>query len=83
MHRELALLWNLYTMAITWRKAVENSVQKVRFARENNGRMCSSHQRRKRRCLPIAAHSCGRWSAILILEINWYRPAVGAQAPGS
>jgi integrase len=39
INRELAFLRNLYTMAITWGKAAENSVKKVRFARENNGRM--------------------------------------------
>ena len=37
--RITSLLRNLYTMAITWGKATENPVKKVRFARENNGRM--------------------------------------------
>jgi len=37
--RELAFLRHLYTMAITWGKATENPVKKVRFARENNGRI--------------------------------------------
>ena len=40
INRELAFLRNLYTMAITWGKAAENPVKEVRFARENNGRMC-------------------------------------------
>ena len=39
VNRELAFLRNLYTMAITWGKATDNPVKKVRFARENNGRM--------------------------------------------
>jgi integrase len=30
---------NLYTMAITWDKATENPVKKVRLARENNDKM--------------------------------------------
>jgi integrase len=38
INRELAFLRNLYTMAITWGKASENPVTKIRFARENNGR---------------------------------------------
>src|SRR5262245_60758839 len=39
INRELAFLRHLYTMAITWGKATENPVKKVRFARENNGRI--------------------------------------------
>jgi integrase len=39
VNRELAFLRNLYTMAVTWGKATENPVKKVRFARENNGRL--------------------------------------------
>jgi integrase len=39
INRELAFLRNLYNMAITWGKATENPVKKVRFARENNGRI--------------------------------------------
>jgi len=39
INRELAFLRNLYTMVITWGKATDNPVKKVRFARENNGRM--------------------------------------------
>jgi hypothetical protein len=39
INRELAFLRHLYTMAITWGKATENPVKKVRFAREDNGRM--------------------------------------------
>ena len=39
INRELAFLRHLYTMAITWGKASENPVKKVRFARENNGRL--------------------------------------------
>jgi integrase len=39
INRELAFLRHLYTMAVTWGKATENPVKKVRFARENNGRM--------------------------------------------
>ena len=39
INRELAFLRNLYTMAIAWGKATENPVKKVRFARENNGRI--------------------------------------------
>jgi site-specific recombinase XerD len=37
INRELAFLRHLYTMAITWGKASENPVKKIRFARENNG----------------------------------------------
>jgi integrase len=37
--RALVFLQNLYMMAITWGKATENTVKKVRFTRENNGRM--------------------------------------------
>jgi integrase len=39
INRELAFLRHLYTIAITWDKATENPVKKVRFARENNGRI--------------------------------------------
>jgi len=39
INRELAFLRHLYTMAITWGKASENPVKKIRFARENNGRI--------------------------------------------
>jgi len=39
INRELAFLRHVYTMAITWSKATENPVKKVRFARENNGRI--------------------------------------------
>ena len=39
INRKLAFLRHLYTMAMTWGKATENSVKKVRFAREDNGRM--------------------------------------------
>ncbi len=39
INRELAFLRNLYTMAITWEKATENPVKKVRLARENNDKM--------------------------------------------
>jgi integrase len=39
INRKLAFLRNLYSMALTWGKATENPVKKVRFARENNGRM--------------------------------------------
>ena len=36
---ELAFLRNLYSKAIDWKKATENPVKKVRFARENNERI--------------------------------------------
>jgi integrase len=39
INRELAFLRNLYTMAVTWGKATDNPVKKVRFAREDNGRI--------------------------------------------
>ena len=39
INRELAFLRHLYTMAIVWGKATENPVKKVRFAREDNGRI--------------------------------------------
>jgi len=39
VNRELAFLRPLYPMAITWGKATDNPVKKVRFARENNGRI--------------------------------------------
>lgn len=39
INRELGFLRNLYTVAIDWGKAAENPVKKVRFARENNGRI--------------------------------------------
>jgi len=39
INRELAFLRHLYSMAITWGKAIENPVKKVRLAREDNGRM--------------------------------------------
>jgi integrase len=38
INRELAFLRNLYNVAITWGKATENPVRKVRFAREHNER---------------------------------------------
>jgi integrase len=38
INRELAFLKNLFTMAITWKKASENPVKYVRFFREDNGR---------------------------------------------
>ncbi len=34
-NREFAFLRHLYTMAMTWGKATENPVKKIRFAREN------------------------------------------------
>src|SRR5712691_13303369 len=39
INRELAWLRHVYSMAITWGKATENPVKKVRFAREDNGRV--------------------------------------------
>jgi integrase len=39
INRELAFLRNLYTMAVTWGKATDNPVKKVRFSREDNGRI--------------------------------------------
>src|SRR2546426_287422 len=39
INRELTFLRHLYTMAITWGKAVENPVKQVRLAREDNGRV--------------------------------------------
>jgi integrase len=39
INRELAFLRHLYTMAMTWGKATENPVKKVRLAREDNGRI--------------------------------------------
>jgi site-specific recombinase XerD len=39
INRELAFLRNLYNKAIDWGKALENPLRKVRFARENNGRI--------------------------------------------
>jgi len=39
INRELAFLRHVYNMAITWGKATDNPVKKVRFARENNGRI--------------------------------------------
>jgi integrase len=39
INRELAFLRNLYTMAITWDKAIENPVKKVKLARENNEKL--------------------------------------------
>lgn len=39
INRELAFLRHVYTMAITWGKATENPVKRVRLARENNGRI--------------------------------------------
>jgi hypothetical protein len=39
INRELAFLRHVYSMAITWGKTTDNPVKKVRFARENNGRM--------------------------------------------
>jgi integrase len=39
INRELAFLRHLYTMAVTWGKATENPVKKVRFSREDNGRI--------------------------------------------
>ncbi len=39
INRELAFLRNLYNKAIDWGKASENPLRKVRFARENNGRI--------------------------------------------
>src|SRR5215831_15634874 len=39
INRELAFLRHVYSMALTWGKATENPVKKVRFAREDNGRV--------------------------------------------
>jgi integrase len=39
INRELAFLRHVYSMAVTWGKAAENPVKKVRFAREDNGRV--------------------------------------------
>ena len=39
INRELAFLRNLYTMAVTGGKATDNPVKKVRFSREDNGRI--------------------------------------------
>jgi integrase len=39
INRELAFLRNLYTMAVTWGKTIDNPVKKVRFAREENERI--------------------------------------------
>jgi integrase len=39
INRELAFLRNLYNKAIDWGKAADNPLRKVRFARENNGRI--------------------------------------------
>lgn len=39
INRELAFLRNLYTMAITWGKASDNPVKKIKFAREDNDRV--------------------------------------------
>jgi integrase len=39
INRELAFLRHVYSMAITWGKTTDNPVKKVRFARENNGRI--------------------------------------------
>ena len=39
INRELAFLRHIFNMAITWDKATDNPVKKVRFAREDNGRI--------------------------------------------
>jgi integrase len=39
VNREFTFLRHVYSMAITWGKATENPVKKVRFAREDNGRV--------------------------------------------
>src|SRR5215475_6383524 len=52
INRELAFLRHLYTMAITWGKTTENPVKKVRFARENNGRIRMLSHEEEARLLP-------------------------------
>ncbi|HEY7710593.1 MAG TPA: site-specific integrase [Candidatus Entotheonella sp.] len=39
INRELGFLRHVFNMAIDWDKAVENPVKKIRFAREDNGRV--------------------------------------------
>jgi integrase len=39
INRELAFLRHLYSMAMTWGTATDKPVKKVKFARENNGRI--------------------------------------------
>jgi len=39
INRELSFLRNLFNMAIAWERATENPVRKVKFAREDNGRI--------------------------------------------
>jgi len=67
INRELAFLRNLYTMAITWGKATENPVKKVRFAREKNGRMRMLTPEEQ---IGLLAHCCPRLWPLLIAALN-------------
>jgi len=87
INRELAFLRNLYSMAVTWGKATENPVKKIKFARENNERMriltrdeeqrlldcCTSHLKP---LVTTALHTGFRSSELLSLtwdDVNFQR----------
>jgi site-specific recombinase XerD len=94
INRELAFLRHLYTMAITWGKATENPVKKVRFAREDNGRVRMLNPREEElllaQCAPhlkpliiTALHTGFRASELLSLswaDIDFNRRVITVRA---
>jgi integrase len=94
INRELAFLRHLYTMAITWGKATDNPVKKVRFARENNGRIrmlsLEEEARLLEHCRPqlkplvmTALHTGFRSAELLSLtwkEVDFRRQTITVQA---
>jgi integrase len=94
INRELAFLRNVFSMAITWGKATLNPVTKVRFARENNGRMRILSSEEEERllacCSPslaliviTALHTGFRTSELLSLtwaDVDFRRRAITVRA---
>jgi integrase len=79
INRELAFLKNLFTIAITWVKAVENSLKQGKTFREDNGRIRFLTEEEETLLLPhcgpnpkllvmTALHTCFRKSELLSLR---------------
>jgi integrase len=94
INRELTFLRHVYSMAMTWGRASENPVKKVRFAREDNGRVrvlspeeetqLLSHCGPQLKPLVLAAlHTGFRSSELLSLtwhEVDFRRQAITVRA---